>query len=137
MSGRGHGRKTPHGRGPKRDGPRATKRDMLYFVRDAVRMLRTTEPHWITDLSNTHDLADSMVDGFQFFDCDEIYDYVWENLNNMFPDPQVPPSEDVILPAEMVGLYTRVNKVVEPGTGNKEMMLLCSPVKRYDREDER
>jgi len=136
MSGRGHGRKTPHGRGPKRNGPRTTKRDMLYFVRDTVRMLRTTEPHWITDLANTHDLADSMVNGFQFFDCDEIYDYVWENLNNMFPDPHVPPSEDVILPAEMVGLYTRRNKVVTPRSSNEEMMLLCVPVTRYDREDE-
>ena len=44
FSGRGHGRKTPHGRGPKRNGPRATKRDMLYFVRDYVRELRLNNP---------------------------------------------------------------------------------------------
>jgi len=138
MSGRGHGRKTHHGRGPKRGaaGPRSKKRDMLYFVRDAVRMLRMSEPHWITDLSNTHDLADSLVQGFQFFDCDEIYDYVFENLSNMYPDPEVPPPEDVVLPAEMVGLYTTRNKVVSDRSGNVEMMMLCVPVRRYDREDE-
>ena len=130
MSGRGHGRKTPHGRGPKTNGPRATKRDMLYFVRDLVRMLRTTEPHWVTDLANTHDVADTLANGFQFFDCDEIYEYVWENLNNIYPDPQVPPSEDVILPAEMVGLY--VSQIEDA-----ELLFLCAPTKRFDREDER
>jgi len=133
FSGRGHGRKTPHGRGPKRDGPRTTKRDMLYFVRDIVRMLRTTEPHWVTELANTHDLADVLANGFQFFDCDEIYEYVWENLSNIYPDPQVPPSEDVILPAELVGLYT--SKV--PSQDGNEVLLLCAPTRRIDREDER
>ena len=133
FSGRGHGRKTPHGRGPKRDGPRATKRDMLYFVRDLVRMLRTTEPHWLTTLSDTHDLADTLANGFQFFDCDEIYEYVWENLNNIYPDPQVPPSEDVILPAEMVGLYTSKIQAAEA----QQVLFLCAPMQKIDREDER
>ena len=133
MSGRGHGRKTPHGRGPKRNAPRATKRDMLYFVRDLVRMLRTTEPHWVTDLANTHDVADTLANGFQFFDCDEIYEYVWENLSNIYPDPQVPPSEDVILPSEMVGLYTSKIQAEEA----QQVLFLCAPMQKLDRDDER
>lgn len=137
-SGRGHGRTTAHGRGARAVGgvTRGKKKDMLYFVRDAVKILRMSEPHWITDLANTHDLADNLAQGFQFFDCDEIYDYVFENLSNMYPDPQVPPSEEAVLPAELVGLYTTRNRVVSDGVSDVEMMMLCVPVTRYDREDE-
>lgn len=107
LSGRGHGRKTPHGRGPSRKVQRSRKQDMLYFVRDIVRALREQPPRELEHNNgmSTHDIATHLVNDIQYFDCSMIEEYVGTNVSEAYPDSDVPPHPDVILPAENVGLY--------------------------------
>lgn len=76
--------------------PKSPKRQMLYFVRDMVHFYRS---------NGFHRLADTMAKDIQFFDVNEIFEYVSINLENIFPEPETPPSTDVVLPAHKVGLY--------------------------------
>lgn len=76
--------------------PKSPKRQMLYFVRDMVHFYRS---------NGFHRLADTMAKDIQFFDVNEIFEYVSINLENIFPEPETPPSTDVVLPADKVGLY--------------------------------
>ena len=106
LSGRGHGRKTPHGRGPSRSMQRAKKQDMLYFVRDCVRTLRKNPPHNPEHVQiTTHDMANVLVNDVQYFDCSMIEEYVNSNFREAYPELDVPPHPDIILPADHVGLY--------------------------------
>jgi hypothetical protein len=143
MSGRGHGRTTPHGRGPKRDGPRTTKRDMLYFVRDYVRELRANNPlleeNWQNAIGwvDGRDIADFLVNEVQYFDCSEIWEYVWLNLEEMYPTGEdAPPSPDCILPAKAVGLYLDYwGKYLEKPNENQNMYL-CIPTTEAEEHEE-
>jgi len=76
--------------------PKSPKRQMLYFVRDMVHFYRS---------NGFHLLANSMAKDIQFFDVNEIFEYVSLNLENIFPEQDTPPSTDVVLPAHKVGLY--------------------------------
>jgi hypothetical protein len=76
--------------------PKSPKRQMLYFVRDMVHFYRS---------NGFHRLADTMAKDIQFFDVNEIFEYVSINLENIFPELETPPSTDVVLPADKVGLY--------------------------------
>lgn len=106
FSGRGHGRKTPHGRGPSRSIQRSKKQDMLYFVRDIVRGFREYPPHKQEGVPHTtYEMADHLVNNVQYFDCTMIEEYVNSNYREAYPDSDVPPHPDVILPADHVGLY--------------------------------
>jgi len=110
LSGRGHGRKTPHGRGSRDTSTRRRKKqDMLYLVRDIVRELRMyppQRPEWVgRENFNSHDLANQLVKDVQYFDCSNIEEYIYLNCDDAYPDFDVPPHPDVILPAETVGLY--------------------------------
>ena len=135
MSGRGRGRLGNKGRKQKTKVSRTKKRDMLYFVRDTIRGFRSepsfpiAKPNtWTSEAMggqevNTHVLATMLAKDVQYFDCDEIHNYVYDNLTNMYPDPEVPPSPDVILPAPIVGLYMSNYEVYE---GQKDQILfLC------------
>ena len=138
FSGRGHGRKTPHGRGPKRDGPRATKRDMLYFVRDTVRTWRTMNhvyngPIFPSDgygsLQTSFEWANALVNDMQFFDCSEIHAYVEDNVMEMYHDNDVPPHPDAILPAPAVGLYLpNYCPPIRYNPPETEALILCVPM---------
>jgi len=137
MSGRGHGRKTPHGRGPKRNGPRTTKRDMLYFVRDTVRTWRTMNHVYDGplfpldgggDLKTSFQWANVLVNDMQFFDCSEIFDYVQDNVTEMYHDNDVPPHPDAILPAPAVGLYIPNAYPMGDDPQANEVMFMCLPV---------
>ena len=142
FSGRGHGRKTPHGRGPKTRGPRTMKRDMLYFVRDYVRELRANNPlleeNWVhqTGWVDGRDIANYMVNDVQYFDCSEIWEYVWSALPEMYPDFEVPPSPDAIMPAKAVGLYINKwgNQLDEPI--DNQNMYLCIPTPDAEQSEE-
>ena len=148
MSGRGHGRQTHHGRGPTGGaaGPRSKKRDMLYLVRDLVRVFRT-HPQTMDenfpldgggDLITTQRWADFMVSDVQYFDCDEIYEYVEDNLMEMYPSEDVPPHPDAILPAENVALYlSNYKRFEENGQGEDEVLFFCIPTfARVNERDE-
>lgn len=141
MSGRGHGRTTPHGRGPSTKAKRAKKQDMLYFVRDAVRKWRQTNasldhlehPQGLEhDFSSTYGWANYLARDVQFFDCSMISEYVTENVEHMYPDNHVPPHPDVILPAESVGLYfSEYPANVEAGNIlTQELMFICVPLQQ-------
>ena len=140
--GRGHGRKTPHGRG-KRAANQPTRREMLYFVRDAVRHLREAPAMEISDnkvqmidgvrrQATTHDFANTLARDLQFFDCGELTDYIENNWREMYPDEKVPPSPKVILPAPRVGLYANNWPDLDPYTNELngsfcEFMFVCTP----------
>lgn len=140
FSGRGHGRKTHHGRGPTRGsaGPRSKKRDMLYFVRDTVRTWRTMSmvysgPVFSSDgggmMKSSFEWANVLVNDMQFFDCSEIYGYVDDNVIEMYHDDEVPPHPDAILPASAVGLYLpNYCPPVSAFPPETEAMLLCLPM---------
>ena len=134
-SGRGHGRKTHHGRGPRNTGhvPRNQKRDMLYFVRDIVkelRMLPSAPAKMNMPFKSSHELANALVNDIQFFDCDCIAEYVGINWQNCYHEKDVPPHPDVILPAECVGLYFKdyATAVGAEDESSAEVMFLCVPV---------
>ena len=76
--------------------PTSSKKQMLYFVRDMVQFYRS---------NGFYRLADTMAKDIQFFDVNDIFEYVSINLKNIFPEHETPPSTDVILPANKVGLY--------------------------------
>lgn len=144
FSGRGHGRKTPHGRGPKRGaaGPRSKKRDMLYFVRDYVRELRTNNPlleeNWQNAIGwvDGRDIANFLVNEVQYFDCSEIWEYVWLNLEEMYPTGEVPPSPDSVLPAKAVGLYLDYwGKYLDEPNENQNMYI-CIPTTEAEEHEE-
>ena len=143
FSGRGHGRKTPHGRGPKPRGTRAVKHDMLYFVRDYVRELRTNNPlleeNWQNAIgwSDGKDIANFLVNDVQYFDCSQIWEYVWLNLEEMYPTGEdVPPSPDCVLPAKAVGLYLDYwGKYLEKPNENQSMYL-CIPTSDAEKHEE-
>ena len=122
--------------------PKSPKRQMLYFVRDMVHFYRS---------NGFHRLADTMAKDIQFFDVNEIFEYVSINLKNIFPEPETPPSTDVVLPANKVGLYANLiaqgDKDAErwgengdwfKGSQSKseEAMYICSSIVN-DPEDER
>ena len=143
FSGRGHGRKTPHGRGPKPRGTRAVKHDMLYFVRDYVRELRTNNPlleeNWQNAIgwADGKDIANFLVNDVQYFDCSEIWEYVWLNLEEMYPTgEEVPPSPDCVLPAKAVGLYLdHWGRYLEKPNEN-QTMYLCIPTSDAEKHEE-
>lgn len=112
--------------------PKSPKRQMLYFVRDMVHFYRS---------NGFHLLANSMAKDIQFFDVNEIFEYVSINLENIFPEPETPPSTDVVLPAHKVGLYC--NLLEQDGWDEKnpdkkgaEAMYILSNLVN-DPEDER
>ncbi len=157
MSGRGHGRlgksnKTVPKSGPFFNRERVVlpkkRQDMLYFVREVVRSLRQQPPkqilHDVFEAADvdftTHQWALLMTQKVQYFDCNEIKDYVYDNLSEMYPDPYVPPSKDAVLPAQFVGLYISDFKVINV---QKELevvpdgLIMCSPLDPLkDKEDE-
>ena len=107
-SGRGHGRKGGYGRGhggPAHSIQRSRKKDMLYFVRDIVRGFREYPPYKQEETHTTYEMADHLVNNVQYFDCTMIEEYVNSNFREAYPDSDVPPHPDVILPADHVGLY--------------------------------
>ena len=136
MSGRGHGRKTPHGRYDSDftrgfGGPKTKKQDMLYFVRDRVKKYRSHANMETPSGYETYEWANLMVHEFQYFDCSLIYQYAYDNVFNVFPDEDVPPSMDVILPADKCGFYFQdMNDLLDNGDYRdevKESMFLCIP----------
>lgn len=123
LSGRGHGRRTPHGRGPRPKFQRSKKQDMLYFVRDIVRGFREHPPHKQGDVGyTTYDMADHLVNNVQYFDCSMIEEYVNANFREAYPEDDVPPHPDVILPADNVGLYFG-GGIHDP----EESLFICQP----------
>ncbi len=133
-SGRGHGRKTAHGRG-KKPANQPTRREMLYFVRDTVRSLREAPARPLPNNlvpATTHDFANTLARDLQFFDCSELTDYIEANIREMYPNRQVPPSPKVILPAPAVGLYVNNWPDVDPYTREEdgtfgEVLFVCTP----------
>ena len=104
-SGRGHGRRGYGGRKRQTD-QRSKKQDMLYFVRDIVRTLRKNPPHKPEHVQiTTHEMANVFVNNVQYFDCTMIEEYVNSNFREAYPELDVPPHPDIILPADHVGLY--------------------------------
>lgn len=133
-SGRGHGRQTAHGRG-KRAANQATRREMLYFIRDTVRNLREAPERPIprnAQKATTHDFANTLARDVQFFDCSELTDYVENNWMEMYPEMHIPPSPKVILPAPRIGIYVNNWPDIDPYTGEEdgtfgEIMFSCAP----------
>lgn len=134
-SGRGHGRKTRHGRGPRRMA-RTQKRDMLYFVRDTVYKWRSVPVKLEEtvfpldgggDLKTTAQWANVLVNEMQFFDCSDIMEYVMDNVVEMYHDDDVPPHPDAILPAPAVGLYLPNWDLEGQDKADTELMFLCLP----------
>ena len=134
-SGRGHGRSTSHGRGEK-PANQATRREMLYFVRDEVKRIRSNQN--ILNLQNmnglitiprfktSYDVANILARDTQFFDVSEITEYIDLNIKNMYPYDSVPPDKKVRLPAPITALYTNVYDGKTQTTKNKtELMMLC------------
>jgi len=134
-SGRGHGRNTLHGRG-KRSTNQPTRREMLYFVRDEVKRIRSNQN--ILNLQNmnglitiprfktSYDVANTLARDTQFFDVSEITEYIDLNIKNMYPYDSVPPDKKVRLPAPITALYTNVYDGKTQTTKNKtELMMLC------------
>ncbi len=113
--GRGHGRKTAHGRGKRiKAVPFRGKKDSIHFLEACVTDYRlNVRTHKIfknyfpddRPLQSTSEWATLLSRQTQYFDCDVIWDYVSENYKNMYPDEDVPPSPDCVLPAEHVALY--------------------------------
>lgn len=140
MSGRGHGRKTPHGRVPNPTKPRHRKKqDMLYLVRDIVREMRMyppQKPEWVGVRGrDTYELANQLVHDVQYFDCTSIEQYIYGNVEDAYPDKNVPPHPDVILPAETVGLYFKDQAMgLEDGPIEAETLYICEPLWRADNE---
>ena len=73
-SGRGHGRKTNHGRlKPKKPVNKNTRREMLYFVRDLVQKFRQLPPEPLDHIEgrvfpknfSSHDFANFMAKDIQ------------------------------------------------------------------------
>lgn len=132
-SGRGHGRKTNHGRlKPKKPVNKNTRREMLYFVRDLVQKFRQLPPEPLDHIEgrvfpknfSSHDFANFMAKDIQYFDCDEIVKYVHLNYEEMYPDKNVPPSTKVRLPAPAVGLYHSDSF----DSDGSELMFICVPM---------
>ena len=121
------------------------KRNMLYFVRDIVKMYRLSNDVRLPEISNgefsTHDIANIFAKSIQYFDCDEIHDYIFENVLEVFPEgDETPPSEDVVLPAEIVGLYFTTTDIPadnlrEGSIANMESMFICSSLKNTGDDD--
>jgi len=133
MSGRGHGRKTPHGRVPSRSIQRSQKKDMLYFVRDIVRGFREYPPHKQEGAAHTtYEMADHLVNNVQYFDCTMIEEYVNTNFREAYLDSDVPPHPDVMLPADHVGLYFNAQNGHELV---QECLFICQ--KDWNQDDHR
>ena len=127
-------------------------RDMLHFVRNVVKAFRKNPPEQVLEEEGidftTYQWAGILTQRVQYFDCNEIKDYVYDNLSDMYPSPEVPPSEDAILPAEFVGLYVSGFKGLTDAakifSGDEEItphgtdgLIMCSPVNPYSEpEDE-
>ena len=138
--GRGHGRKTAHGRGKKqRVVPFRGKKDSIHFLEALVtdyrlnpRTHKSTKNffHDNRPLSSTTEWANLLSRQTQYFDCDVIWDYVSENYKNMYPDKDVPPSPDCVLPAEHVALYlSEFTFIFSDGSPyiTQEALFLCIP----------
>ena len=113
-AGRGHGRQTPHGRGKRiKAVPFRNKKDSIHFLEACVtdyrmyprtnKVFENFSSTW--KLASTTEWANLLSRQTQYFDCDIIWEYVSENYKNMYPDNDVPPSPDCVLPAEHVALY--------------------------------
>jgi hypothetical protein len=141
-SGRGHGRATSHGRHgyrngrPQRASLRTPKREMLYFVRDMVKGWRNynapMNPHekytgyWPS--MGSYAWANILAQQTQFFDCSDIFPYVYDTYTEQFPDMDVPPMPEAVLPADNVGLYLHH----PDDKGNTiEMMFWCLSLPNY------
>lgn len=139
MSGRGRGRLK--NAKIKTKVSRTKKRDMLYLVRELVQVLRE-QPRNLgkgfaldggSHLTTTSHWANFLVKDVQYFDCDEIYSYVENNLFNMYPSEDVPPHPDAMLPAENVGLYVSNHKTLILGAefenipDTEEVLYVCVP----------
>ena len=156
MSGRGHGRLGKNNLTRPKSRPffnrervvlPKKRQDMLYFVREVVRSLRQHPPKQVlhdvfeaadVDFS-THQWAHLMTQKVQYFDCNEIKDYVYDNLSEMYPDPDVPPSKDAVLPAQFVGLYISDFEMLENDLDDiPDGLIMCSPLDPFiDTEDEK
>ena len=76
----------------------------------------------------TTDWANLLSRQTQYFDCDVIWEYVYENYKNIYPDEDVPPSPDCVLPAENVALYlSGLNMKDSLHTNPVEVLFLCIP----------
>ena len=143
--GRGHGRLSAHGRfKPMKAVNKNTRRGMLYFVRDLVQKFRQLPPEPLDHVDgrvfpknfSSHDFADLMAKDLQYFDCDEISEYIQMNFIEMYPNKNIPPSKKVRLPAPAVGLYLsdfRDEAELLNGEWVKhgesvEMMFVCIPM---------
>ena len=114
-SGRGHGRRTAHGRRKKiKQIPFKGKKDSIHFLEACITDYRLNPRthkliknffHDKRPLASTTEWANLLSRQTQYFDCDVIWEYVSENYRNMYPDDDVPPSPDCVLPAEHVALY--------------------------------
>ena len=136
-SGRGHGRKTTHGRRKKKAVPFRGKKDSIHFLEALVTDYRL-DPRGNKilnkffegkrNLFSSSDWANLLSRQTQYFDCDVIWDYVSENYKNMYPDENVPPSPDCVLPAENVALYLSNFDIKELlYTKTIEVLFLCVP----------
>lgn len=139
-SGRGHGRKTAHGRGKKKAVPFRGKKDSIHFLEACVtnyRLFPKTNTHtegFFRDgrpLISTTEWARLLSRETQYFDCDVIWEYISENYRNMYPDDDVPPSPDCVLPAENVALYLSEYTVPPQNSFEYrkpiEILFLCVP----------
>ena len=136
--GRGHGRKTAHGRGPKKVVPFRGKKDSIHFLEACVtdyRMNPRTNKifdnffHDKRPLSSSTEWANLLSRQTQYFDCDVIWEYVSENYKNMYPDKDVPPSPDCVLPAEHVALYLSEFLMDTLNYKSTEALFVCVPQK--------
>jgi hypothetical protein len=115
---------------------------MLYFVRDYVRELRANNPRLEENWQNAigwvdgRDIADFLVHEVQYFDCSEIWEYVWLNLEEMYPTGEVPPSPDSILPAKAVGLYLDYWGKYLDNPHPNQGMYICIPTTEAEEHEE-
>ena len=117
---------------PEKDKPKKIKRGgkmkegMTAYIRDLVLMWRSANMKFNTDYhidhGHSYELANVSARNMQFFDCSIIFDYVFDNLDEMYPDTDVPPSTDAVLPADNVGLYINSDSI------EYEIFFYCIPV---------
>tara|TARA_R110000744_G_C19221795_1_gene547178 strand:+ start:24 stop:920 length:897 start_codon:yes stop_codon:yes gene_type:complete len=72
------------------------------------------------------EIANKMVQHCQFFDVSEIYKHAFEITGKIYPDKNVPPSTDAILPAPYTALYIDYNSF-DDVEGKEEIIVYLSP----------
>jgi hypothetical protein len=100
---------------------------MIEYVEHCIREYKSRPSQLLGPTVTTHNLANALQNDTKFFDCSQLYVHLLDVVNDIYVDPDVPPSVDAVLPAKYVGLYFNNNfEKPNPTTGEKQAEFILS-----------